>query len=105
MEGLEKLMPGTGACSLSDAIVLTKHAVDLGCGGVLMLPPFYYKAPSEDGLFRFFAEAIEEIDLNPVIVHPEGHGFTVVDALTDPNSSLFARVATLARQVSAGTRD
>ena len=50
-----KLMPGTGSCSLADAIVLTKHAVDLGCGGVLMLPPFYYKAPSEEGLFRFFA--------------------------------------------------
>jgi 4-hydroxy-tetrahydrodipicolinate synthase len=62
-DGLEPevLMPGTGACSLADAVVLTKHAVDLGCGGVLMLPPFYYKAPSEDGLFRFFAQAIEEI--------------------------------------------
>ncbi len=57
----EKLMPGTGSCSLDDAIVLTKHAVELGCGGVLMLPPFYYKAPSEDGLFRFFAEVIEEV--------------------------------------------
>ena len=57
-----KLMPGTGTCSLADAVVLTKHAVDLGCGGVLMLPPFYYKAPSEEGLFRFFAEVIEEVD-------------------------------------------
>ena len=56
-----KLMPGTGACSLADAIVLTRHAVELGCGGVLMLPPFYYKAPSEDGLFRFFAEVIEAV--------------------------------------------
>jgi 4-hydroxy-tetrahydrodipicolinate synthase len=57
----KKLMPGTGACSLADAIVLTEHAVDLGCGGVLMLPPFYYKNPSEEGLFRFFAEVIEEV--------------------------------------------
>ena len=56
-----KLMPGTGRCSLADAVVLTEHAVDLGCGGVLMLPPFYYKAPSEEGLFRFFAEVIEEV--------------------------------------------
>ena len=55
------LMPGTGACSVADAIVLTEHAVDLGCGGVLMLPPFYYKNPSEEGLFRFFAEVIEEV--------------------------------------------
>jgi 4-hydroxy-tetrahydrodipicolinate synthase len=56
-----KLMPGTGACSLADAVVLTRHAVDLGCGGVLTLPPFYYKAPSEDGLYRFFAELIDGV--------------------------------------------
>ena len=57
----KRLMPGTGACSVSDAIILTEHAVEMGCGGVLMLPPFYYKNPSEEGLFRFFAEIIEEI--------------------------------------------
>jgi 4-hydroxy-tetrahydrodipicolinate synthase len=56
-----KLMPGTGSCSVSDAAILTQHAVDLGCGGVLMLPPFYYKNPSEEGLFRFFADVIEEV--------------------------------------------
>jgi 4-hydroxy-tetrahydrodipicolinate synthase len=55
------LMPGTGACALSDAVVLTRHAVELGCGGVLMLPPFYYKAPSEEGLLRFFGQLIEAI--------------------------------------------
>lgn len=57
----KKLMPGTGSCSVADAIALTEHAVDLGCGGVLMLPPFYYKNPSEEGLFRFFTEVIEEV--------------------------------------------
>jgi 4-hydroxy-tetrahydrodipicolinate synthase len=56
-----KLLPGTGMCSLTDAIVLTQHAVDAGCGGCLMLPPFYYKGPSEEGLFRFFSEVIEDI--------------------------------------------
>jgi len=56
-----QLMPGTGSCALADAVVLTRHAVDVGCGGVLMLPPFYYKAPSEEGLFRFFAEVIEGV--------------------------------------------
>ena len=62
--GVEPLsiMPGTGTCSLDDTITLTQHAVDLGCGGVLMLPPFYYKAPSEEGLFRYFAEVIDDID-------------------------------------------
>jgi 4-hydroxy-tetrahydrodipicolinate synthase len=64
-----KLMPGTGMCSLTDATVLTTQAVELGCGGVLMLPPFYYKAPSEEGLFRYFAEVIEEVGDNRLKVY------------------------------------
>jgi 4-hydroxy-tetrahydrodipicolinate synthase len=57
----ERLMPGTGCCALPDSLRLTAHAVRRGCGGVLMLPPFYYKAVSEDGLFRAFAEVIERV--------------------------------------------
>lgn len=56
-----QMMPGTGACSLSDAVELTAHAASLGCRGVLMLPPFYYKGVSDDGLFGFFAEVIERV--------------------------------------------
>src|SRR5215472_235880 len=55
------LMPGTGCCALTDTIRLTAHAVGLGCAGVLMLPPFYYKGVSDDGLFRSFAEVIERV--------------------------------------------
>ena len=56
-----RMMPGTGCCALPDTVRLTAHAVKLGCGGVLMLPPFYYKGVSEDGLFRAFAEVIERV--------------------------------------------
>ena len=56
-----KLLPGTGMCALTDAITLTQHAVELDCGGCLMLPPFYYKGPSEEGLYRYFCEVIETV--------------------------------------------
>jgi 4-hydroxy-tetrahydrodipicolinate synthase len=56
-----RMMPGTGHCALPDSVRLTAHAVKLGCGGVLMLPPFYYKGVSDDGLFRSFAEVIERV--------------------------------------------
>ncbi len=55
------LMPGTGHCALSDSIELTGAAVKLGCAGVLMLPPFYYKGVSDEGLYRNFAEVIERV--------------------------------------------
>src|SRR6266699_5242821 len=55
------LMPGTGCSALTDSVRLTAHAVALGCGGVLMLPPFYYKGVSDEGLYRNFAEVIERV--------------------------------------------
>lgn len=56
-----KLLPGTGMCALTDAITLTEHAVEHGVGGCLMLPPFYYKAPSEDGLYAYYSDVIEAV--------------------------------------------
>jgi 4-hydroxy-tetrahydrodipicolinate synthase len=56
-----KLMPGTGCCALPDSVKLTSHAVRLGCAGVLMLPPFYYKGVPDEGLFRNYAEVIERV--------------------------------------------
>jgi 4-hydroxy-tetrahydrodipicolinate synthase len=56
-----RMMPGTGCCALTDSVRLTKHAVKLGCAGVLMLPPFYYKGVSDEGLFRSFAEVVERV--------------------------------------------
>ncbi|WP_250511605.1 dihydrodipicolinate synthase family protein [Caballeronia sp. GACF4] len=56
-----RMMPGTGACALPDTIELTRHAVANGCGGVLMLPPFYYKGVSDEGLFRAYATVIDAV--------------------------------------------
>ncbi|CAN5330235.1 dihydrodipicolinate synthase family protein [soil metagenome] len=56
-----RIIAGTGCCALPDSVRLTTHATKLGCAGVLMLPPFYYKGVSDDGLFRSFAEVIERV--------------------------------------------
>jgi 4-hydroxy-tetrahydrodipicolinate synthase len=56
-----RMMPGTGCCALTDSVRLTAHAVKAGCAGVLMLPPFYYKDVTEDGLYRHFSEVIERV--------------------------------------------
>jgi 4-hydroxy-tetrahydrodipicolinate synthase len=56
-----KLMPGTGACSLTEAATLIRHAVGHGCGGVLMLPPFYYKGMTDQGVYDFIARVIDRV--------------------------------------------
>ncbi len=56
-----KLMPGTGACAMTDVTTVVRHALDHGCGGVLMLPPFYYKGVSDDGIFAFISGVIDRV--------------------------------------------
>jgi 4-hydroxy-tetrahydrodipicolinate synthase len=56
-----QLLLGNGSCALPDAVDLAIHALQIGCDKVLMLPPFYYKAVSVDGLFAFFAEFIDRV--------------------------------------------
>jgi len=65
MEGLvargipaARLLPGCGTTAITDTVLLTRAAAGLGCGGVLLLPPFFYKAPSDDGLFAYFSEVL-----------------------------------------------
>ncbi len=56
-----RMMPGTGCCSITETVTLTAHAVKHGCAGVLMLPPFYYKNISEEGLYRYFSEIVQRV--------------------------------------------
>lgn len=61
---MSRVMPSIGSCSLMEAARLAAQAVDQGCCGVLVLPPFYYKNITEDGLFRFYADVIQRVGDN-----------------------------------------
>jgi 4-hydroxy-tetrahydrodipicolinate synthase len=56
-----RMMPGTGCCSIAETGELTRHAVNHGCAGVLMLPPFFYKSVSEEGLYSYFSEVVQRV--------------------------------------------
>jgi len=56
-----KMMPGTGACALPDAVALSRHASQAGAAGLLVLPPFFYKGVHDDGVFAYYAELIERV--------------------------------------------
>lgn len=56
-----RMMPGTGCCSFPETVMLTAAAVQGGCAGVLMLPPFYYKGVGDEGLYRYYSEVIERV--------------------------------------------
>ena len=73
----DRLMVGTGCCAFTDSVELTRHALDAGCRRVLMLPPFYYKGMSDEGLFRRHCEVIERVG-EPA---PQGVSLSLPEAL------------------------
>jgi 4-hydroxy-tetrahydrodipicolinate synthase len=83
----DALMPGTGACALPDAVTLTRAALKNGAKGVLMLPPFYYKSPSDDGLFAAYSEIIQAVgdaDLKVCLYHfPQMSGVPIPYSLIE----------------------
>jgi 4-hydroxy-tetrahydrodipicolinate synthase len=56
-----KMLPGTGTTAITDTVLLTQKAREIGCRGALLLPPFYYKNPTDDGLLAYFSEVIDRI--------------------------------------------
>jgi 4-hydroxy-tetrahydrodipicolinate synthase len=63
---LDRMMVGCGAAAIADAVALTRHAADLGFGGALVLPPFYYKGVPDDGLASYVAAIVEATADRPI---------------------------------------
>jgi 4-hydroxy-tetrahydrodipicolinate synthase len=63
---LDRMMVGTGAAALADAVTLTRHAVELGFGAALVLPPFYYKGVPDDGLAAYVAAIVAATAERPI---------------------------------------
>jgi 4-hydroxy-tetrahydrodipicolinate synthase len=66
---LDRLMVGTGAASVADAVALTRHAADLGFAGALLLPPFYYKGVPDDGLFAYVEIIVQATAAEPIPIY------------------------------------
>jgi 4-hydroxy-tetrahydrodipicolinate synthase len=64
-----KMMPGTGCCSIDETVTLTAKAVQAGCAGALMLPPFFYKGVSDDGLYAYYSHVIERVGSSALRVY------------------------------------
>lgn len=83
-------VPGVGCCALPDTVELCRKSIEIGAAGVLMLPPFYYKPVTDDGLFAAYSEIIERVGdgrLRVLLYHiPQNSGvpitLTLIDRLT-----------------------
>lgn len=66
---MQRLMVGTGAAAVADAVALTVHAAELGFAGALVLPPFYYKGVPDDGLAAYVQAIVEATASRPIPIY------------------------------------
>ena len=94
------LIPGTGLCNLPESVALSQQAVDLGCEGVMVLPPFYFKGVSDDGLFSYYEEFIARVNRDTLRIYlyhiPQvsgvGLSIELVNALTEKYPSIVVGI-------------
>ena len=98
----ERLVAATGCAALPETIELTRHGVNAGCAACLVLPPFFWKGVSDDGLFAWYAALIEAVGdprLRIYLYHiPQVSG-------TPLSVDLIARLAAAFPGVIAGVKD
>ena len=85
----DKLVPGTGLCSIRDTVIYSKAIAKLKVKAVLVLPAFYYKNVSNEGVIEFYKRVVEEVgdsDLKYILynipqVSGVSIGFEVIEQL------------------------
>ena len=91
----DRLIPGTGVAAIPETIALTRHALSLGVTTVVMLPPYYYKGVSDDGLYRAYAriiEGVKDIRLRVILYHiPQMSGIALSHELIARLRAAFPR--------------
>jgi 4-hydroxy-tetrahydrodipicolinate synthase len=63
---VSRMMVGTGAAAIADAVALARHAAATGFGGALVLPPFYYKGVPDDGLASYIERIVAATADRPI---------------------------------------
>lgn len=86
-------VPGVGCCALPDTVELCRKSVEIGAAGVLMLPPFYYKPVTDDGLFAAYSEIIQRVGddrLKILLYHiPQNSGVPITLELIDKLTAAY----------------
>ena len=66
---LGRMMVGTGASAVADAVALSRYAAEFGFAGALVLPPFYYKGVPDDGLVAYIDTIVKATAQKPISIY------------------------------------
>lgn len=98
----QRILAATGCAALPDAIELTRHAMSAGCAGALVLPPFFFKDVTDEGIYAAYAKLIDGVGDNRLrlylyhIPQVSGVGLSV---------AMVSRLAAAYPAIVAGVKD
>lgn len=98
----KQIVVGTGCCAVDETADLSRHALAQGCAGVLVVPPFFFKGLTNDGVARYYDKLIARINdprLRIYLYHfPQTSGVAI-------NEELVERLKTAHPGVIVGYKD
>jgi 4-hydroxy-tetrahydrodipicolinate synthase len=94
---LSSCVVGTGAAALADAVALTRHAAEIGFGGALLLPPFYYKELTDDGLFAYVERIVAATAATPIPIYL--YHFPALSGVPWPLKVIARLIETFAKRI------
>ncbi|WP_434055208.1 MAG: dihydrodipicolinate synthase family protein [Roseibium sp.] len=98
----DQVIFGTGACAAGDAVAYTKASLEAGLPNVLVLPPFYYKNASDEGLYAYYVRLIDKVNSDALRIYL--YHFPQM-SMTPLSPSLVARLKGEFGPVIAGLKD
>lgn len=57
----ERIIVSTSCAALPETLALTRHAIERGVHGCLMLPPFFFKGVSDEGVIACYTQVMEAL--------------------------------------------
>ncbi|GBC95571.1 4-hydroxy-tetrahydrodipicolinate synthase [bacterium HR16] len=79
-----KVIAGTGCANLPETIRLSRFAQQQGCDAILVIPPFYYKGVSDEGLVAYYMRLLEAVEMPTLLYnYPELAGVDITPAVVE----------------------
>jgi 4-hydroxy-tetrahydrodipicolinate synthase len=91
----EKIMVGTGCCATIDSARLSSHAIEHGCAGIIVIPPYFYRPVEQQGLYNSYSRLIESVAsdrMNLYLYHfPDLSGVPITNELVQDLTDNFPK--------------
>lgn len=89
----EHIIVGTGCCATIDSARLSSHAIEHGCAGIIVIPPYFYRPVEQQGLYNSYSRLIESVASDKMYLYhfPDLSGVPITNELVQDLTDNFPK--------------